>query len=48
VAHELLAGSPPDLVQALATWAHRGGLLFLEQSMQEAWQRAFDQYGRRV
>jgi len=45
---ELLAGAPADLVQSLATWAYKSSCSLLEQSTQEAWQRAFDQYGTRV
>ncbi|MFJ1562438.1 hypothetical protein [Streptomyces mirabilis] len=46
-AGELLAGSPTDLVQWLATAAYERGSLILEQSMQQAWGYAFDRYGRR-
>jgi hypothetical protein len=48
VAAELVAGSPPDLLQWLAGAAHRHSSLLLEQAMQAAWQRAFDQYGFRM
>ncbi|WP_030872361.1 hypothetical protein [Streptomyces sp. NRRL S-37] len=48
VAAELVAGAPPELLQWLATAAHRRSSLILEQAMQVAWQRAFDQYGFRM
>ncbi|MFE3269947.1 hypothetical protein [Streptomyces sp. NPDC059215] len=48
VADTLLAGERPDLVQWLATWAHRSSTRILEYSMQDAWDRAFDQYSRRM
>ncbi|WP_431676027.1 hypothetical protein [Kitasatospora sp. KL5] len=48
MAGELLAGTPGHLVEGLATAAHGQCGLILEQSMQIAWQRAFDRYGRRV
>jgi hypothetical protein len=48
VAHTLLSGSPPYLVQCLALWAHRNSIRILEDSMQDAWNLAFDRYGRRV
>ncbi|MFJ9893469.1 hypothetical protein ACIQPR_09055 [Streptomyces sp. NPDC091280] len=48
VARYLLTGPRKDLVQDLAAQAYRGGSRLLEASMEEAWQRAFDRYGRRV
>ncbi|MBL1087442.1 hypothetical protein JK359_36755 [Streptomyces actinomycinicus] len=48
VAAELAAGTPPDLVQWLATAAHSRSSLILEQAMEQAWHRAFDQYGFRM
>ncbi|MFD7900592.1 hypothetical protein [Streptomyces sp. NPDC059743] len=48
VAAELVAGSPPDLLQWLAGAAHRRSSLILEQSMEAAWRRAFDKYGFRM
>ncbi|MFI9358507.1 hypothetical protein [Streptomyces lydicus] len=48
VADEFLSGSPADLVQWLATEAYKRRCLLLEQFQQQAWDRAFDQYGRRV
>lgn len=48
VAAELVAGSPPGLVQWLATEAHRRSCLLLEQAMEAAWHHAFDQYGFRM
>lgn len=48
VADTLLTGHRPDLVQCLATWAHRNAALILEYSMLNAWERAFDRYGRRM
>lgn len=48
VADTFLSGRRPDLVQWLATWARRNTTLILEYSMQHAWDRAFDQYGRRM
>ncbi|MEH0475069.1 hypothetical protein QA943_40735 [Streptomyces sp. B21-097] len=48
VAAELTAGFPPELLQWLATAAHKRSTLLLEQAMQEAWQRAFDRYGFRM
>ncbi|MEU1702211.1 hypothetical protein [Streptomyces pseudogriseolus] len=48
VAAELAAGAPPDVVQWLATAAYRRSTLLLEQAMEQAWHRAFDQYGFRM
>ncbi|MEU1424984.1 hypothetical protein [Kitasatospora sp. NPDC005751] len=48
VIDELLAGVPARQVERLAAQAHRQRGLLLEYSMQEAWKRAFDQYGRRM
>jgi hypothetical protein len=48
VAGELLGGAPAELVEYLATAAHKQNGLLLEYSMQEAWQRAFDRYGFRM
>ncbi|MEW2436008.1 hypothetical protein AB0952_17915 [Streptomyces caniferus] len=48
VAAELAAGTPPDLVRWLATAAHSGSSLILERAMEQAWHRAFDQYGFRM
>ncbi|MGW4559229.1 hypothetical protein ACWEOV_37210 [Streptomyces sp. NPDC004365] len=48
VVDQFLAGSPADLVQWLATEAHKRRSLLLEQFHHGAWDRAFDQYGRRV
>ncbi|MGW1506116.1 hypothetical protein ACWCQW_48035 [Streptomyces mirabilis] len=48
VADTLLSGSPPGLVQCLALWAHRNSTRIREDSMRHAWNRAFDQYGRRM
>ncbi|MEV5485658.1 MULTISPECIES: hypothetical protein [Streptomyces] len=48
VAAELVAGAPPDLLQWLATATHQRSTLLLEQAMQAAWHRAFDQYGFRM
>lgn len=48
VADTLLSAHRGDLVQWLATCAHRSSALALEYSMQDAWHRAFDQYGRRM
>jgi len=48
VAAELVAGSPPDLLQWLAAAAHRRSSLTLEQAMEAAWHRAFDEYGFRM
>ncbi|MFJ1964028.1 hypothetical protein [Streptomyces massasporeus] len=48
MAAELGTGAPPDLLQWLAAAAHRHRTLLLEQAMQAAWQRAFDQYGFRM
>jgi predicted transcriptional regulator len=48
VAEELLTSSRTDLLQALAVQAHRSRSLVLEESMREAWQQAFDRYGRRM
>ncbi|MCY0937637.1 hypothetical protein [Streptomyces sp. H34-S4] len=47
-AAEALGEAEPEFVQYLAAWAHRTAALGLEQSMHAAWQRAFDQYGRRM
>ncbi|MFF1872989.1 hypothetical protein [Kitasatospora herbaricolor] len=47
-AGELLAGTQANLVACLATQAYRHGRLLLEYSMHEAWQDAFDRYGRRM
>ncbi|MER6445522.1 hypothetical protein [Streptomyces venezuelae] len=46
-AAEFCAGSSSDLVQWLAAAASQGGALILELAMHEAWQDAFDRYGRR-
>ncbi|WP_430379791.1 hypothetical protein [Streptomyces sp. B1-3] len=48
VAAELVAGSPPDLLQWLAASAHRRSTLTLEQASEAAWHRAFDTYGFRM
>ncbi|MEU1596618.1 hypothetical protein ABZ468_28135 [Streptomyces sp. NPDC005708] len=48
VAAELAAGASPDLVEWLATTAYRRSTLLLEQAMEQAWHRAFDQYGFRM
>ncbi|MFF8932334.1 hypothetical protein ACF1AO_34285 [Streptomyces longwoodensis] len=48
VAHTLLSGSSPRLLQCLAHWAHRNSIRILEESMENAWNRAFDRYGRQV
>ncbi|MFE1443922.1 hypothetical protein [Streptomyces sp. NPDC058739] len=48
VAEELMTGSPTDLLEALAVQAHRSRSLVLEEAMHEAWQQAFDRYGRRM
>jgi len=48
VAAELVAGAPPELLQWLAGAAHRRSSLLLEQAMEAAWHRAFDQYGFRM
>lgn len=48
VAGEVLSGSTAALVECLAATAHDRSRLLLEWSMREAWQRAFDQYGRRM
>ncbi|WP_331732331.1 hypothetical protein OG613_47815 (plasmid) [Streptomyces sp. NBC_00015] len=48
VTAELVAGSPPELLQWLAAAAHRRSSLILEQAMEAAWHRAFDQYGFRM
>lgn len=44
----LLDGSDPRLVEFLAGWAHRMASRSLELSMQQAWDRAFDRYARRM
>ncbi|MEU0403748.1 hypothetical protein ABZ318_26660 [Streptomyces sp. NPDC006197] len=46
-AAELCAGSSTDLVQWLAAVVHERSALILELAMHEAWQDAFDRYGRR-
>lgn len=48
VAAELIAEFPSELVKWLATAAYKQSTLLLEQSMQAAWHRAFDQYGFRM
>lgn len=48
VAAELATGSPPDLLRWLAAAAHRRSSLILEQAMEAAWHRAFDEYGFRM
>lgn len=48
VAEELITSSRTDLLQALAVQAYRSRSLVLEESMREAWQQAFDRYGRRM
>jgi hypothetical protein len=48
VASEVLAGSPPAVVEWLASWAHKDGSLTLEESTQEAWHRDSDRYRRRM
>lgn len=48
VAEELITSSRTDLLEALAVQAYRSRSLVLEESMQEAWQQAFDRYGRRM
>ncbi|WP_177198666.1 hypothetical protein [Streptomyces colonosanans] len=45
---ELVVGAPPELLRWLVGAAHRRSSLLLEQAMETAWQRAFDQYGFRV
>ncbi|MEU9420205.1 hypothetical protein [Streptomyces sp. NPDC048272] len=44
----LLDGSDPRLVEFLAGWAHKMASRSLELSMQQAWDRAFDLYARRM
>ncbi|MDX3800488.1 hypothetical protein [Streptomyces sp. AK04-3B] len=48
VAEELITSSRTDLLEALAVQAYRSRSLVLEESMQEAWQQAFDRYGSRM
>lgn len=48
VAGEIVAGAPADLVEWLASEAYKRSSLLLEESMQEAWERAFDLYRRSV
>ncbi|MER7178539.1 hypothetical protein ABT404_03450 [Streptomyces hyaluromycini] len=48
VTAELLTGSRTDLLEALAVQAYRSRSRVLEESAQEAWQQAFDRYGRRM
>ncbi|MEU1690053.1 CopG family transcriptional regulator [Streptomyces hirsutus] len=48
VVDALLAGTRSDLVEWLATRAHKTGTLILEQSMEEAWHQAFDRSSRRL
>ncbi|GAA5015370.1 hypothetical protein [Actinopolymorpha pittospori] len=47
VVDELSAGTRPALLDFLADWAYRNSQLVLEQSMEAAWDQAFDRYGRR-
>lgn len=48
VVDELLAGARANLVEWLATQAYRTSTLLLDQSMEEAWRRAFNRSGHRV
>ncbi|MFI6006930.1 hypothetical protein ACIA98_42510 [Streptomyces sp. NPDC051366] len=48
VVSEVLAGTPPEVVQWLAGQAYRQSSLLLELSMQHAWRRAFDRFGFRM
>jgi hypothetical protein len=48
VAGELLAGTPAELVQWLAAAAHARSRLIAQQSMQQAWNYAFDRYAPRA
>ncbi|MFE7935437.1 hypothetical protein ACFU6S_43275 [Streptomyces sp. NPDC057456] len=48
VAGEFLAGTSTDLVQWLATVAHARSSLITQQSMQQAWDYAFDRYAPRA
>lgn len=48
VVDEVIAGARPDLVELLATWAYRTSTGKLGQSMEAAWDDAFDPHrGRR-
>ncbi len=48
VAATLLDGAAADLAKCLATQAHQRSRLLLEYAQHEAWQQAFDRYGRRM
>ncbi|MET9694659.1 hypothetical protein ABZY81_40715 [Streptomyces sp. NPDC006514] len=47
-AAEFRAGSSASLVQWLAAAAYEGSSLLLELAMRDAWNEAFDHYGRRT